>query len=418
MCNGIRKKIKTEENGSILVLSLIVVLLLSLLGLSALSKSAGALKTSQFMKECKIAFYDAEAGEQYALLKINEQLSNGTIALGDTVINFSLGNTPSGFNFTLPTQMTMVDVGGVDYIFSVKGEGPQNSSKTIEVLVRPKTLVDYGGFGDDWFDIRNSGGAYSWDSDDGPLPPHSSFPAASTGDADVASNGEVILKNSASVDGDVVLGQDSSGTDATSEINAGSSLSGDVVDIDRIDPDPLGIIGGDLEVIFNSVIASNDNASSTAISGTTLVAPKNVPVTLTAGNYYITGTDFKNASELIIDTSLGEVNIYLDGPFETKESSTITVIDALGNPGVPSDFSIYSRSTDDIIFKHNSDFIGTIYAPYAEVDMRNSSDVFGLIWADTALIHNSGLYVYDSALKDKWLSKTVNAFAWREIKGQ
>ncbi len=415
------KKIKLiasseREKGSILILSLIVVLLLSILGFSALSKSASALRTTRYMYDSKLAFYDAEAGEQYSLMKINEQLGNGTIALGDDIIALSLGETPFGFNFIMPTQMTRVEVGGVDYVFSVTGKGPKNSSKRIEVLVKPKTLINYGGFGDDWFDIRNSGGAYSWDSADGPLPPSSSFPTSSTGDADIASNGEVTLKNSAYVDGDVVLGEDETGTDATSSINAGSTMTGEEVDIDRIDPDPLGIIGGDLEVIFDSVITANDNSTSTAISGTTLVAPSGTPVTLTAGDYYITSTDFKNGSELIIDTSLGEVNIYLDGTFETKNSTSITVIDAFGNPGLPEDFTIYSKSTDDIIFKHATDFIGTIYAPYAAVDLTNSSDVYGLIWADTALIHNSGAYFYDSALKDKWLSKTVNVFAWREVK--
>ena len=76
---------------------------------------------------------------------------------------------------------------------------------------------------------------------------------------------------------------------------------------------------------------------------------------------------------------------------------------------------MFSNSTDGIDFKHNSTFKGTVHDPYADVVVKNSADVYGMIWANGLDIKNTGELYFDTALKDKWLSDTVEIVSWREV---
>ena len=120
---------------------------------------------------------------------------------------------------------------------------------------------------------------------------------------------------------------------------------------------------------------------------------------------------------LTIDSSAGPVNIFLEGGLDTHNSATINVIDSSGNPGKPTDFTIFSNSTDKIDFKHNSEFRGLVYAPFADVDMKNNSAVYGAIWANTIDIKNSGTLYYDIALKNKYANITndLSLLYWKEV---
>jgi hypothetical protein len=90
------------------------------------------------------------------------------------------------------------------------------------------------------------------------------------------------------------------------------------------------------------------------------------------------------------------------------------------NPtGQPSGFSIYSNSNQPIIFKHEGTIKGTIYAPFARVEMKNSGPSYGLIWAKTVdMIVDFGgdKFYYDTALRDKFLSNDVAIVSWRDIR--
>ncbi len=119
--------------------------------------------------------------------------------------------------------------------------------------------------------------------------------------------------------------------------------------------------------------------------------------------------ELKAGSTLNIDSSGGDVNIYLTGGLDAKNGSSINVT------GDPTDFSLFSNSTDGIDFKHGSTFKGTVYAPYASVVVKNSADVYGMIWANEVDIKNTGELYFDTALKDKWLNDTVSIVSWREV---
>lgn len=58
-----------------------------------------------------------------------------------------------------------------------------------------------------------------------------------------------------------------------------------------------------------------------------------------------------------------------------------------------------------------------VYAPNAHVEMKNSAGVYGLIWGNTATIHNGGEFYFDEAIKDKYLSPnnyTIDTLSWKD----
>ena len=58
-----------------------------------------------------------------------------------------------------------------------------------------------------------------------------------------------------------------------------------------------------------------------------------------------------------------------------------------------------------------------VYAPNAHVDLKNTAGVYGLIWGNTATIHNSGEFYFDEAIKDKWLNPnnhTIDVLSWKD----
>jgi Tfp pilus assembly protein PilX len=406
-----KTKIIKNEKGIVLITALLFLMVLTVLGTTAIVISSTDIQIGGNYKLSKQAFYDAEAGIQYAIKNIENGLAAETLSLtGSSVaVNYT---APSGFSFDPVTTLTQVESTS-NYRFQATGHAANNTSSTIEVVIKRDTLLNYGIFGDDEIDMKNSGAAYSYDSRVTPNP----TPADSTGEADIGSNKLVTGHNGTIIDGDVALGDDGLGTEGvyTPMGSPGPTVTGTAgVDVDRVTPDPLGAIGGDLATTFSTVSSgSNDNVWG-GIAGNTISLNNGETKTLLGkaggADYYVTSIDLKNGSTLNIDATAGPVNIYLTGSLNTHNSATINL------NGLPPDFTIYSNSTAKIDFKHGSAFKGTVYAPYADIDMKNSSEVYGILWAKTVDIKNSGQFFFDTALKDKFASDDISIVSWREVR--
>ena len=391
-----------NEKGLVLVTSLLFMAIVSILGTSAYFSSSNELKISSNYRSAKQAFYDADAGVNYTLASVEAGLADSSLALsGDTVtVAFA---APSGFSFNTVTTLTKV-TGTNNYRFQVTGNGGSGNT-TLEVVFVQDPALKYGVFGDEEVDMKSGGHTYSYDSDDTSNP----TPSDTTHEGDVGSNEKVIVHNGTDIDGNIGLGEQADGTDGQLAASGTPIINGSTQDVSRVDPDPLGAVGGSLANDFTTYAASNDNAAA-GIAGNTISLGNGDTLTLTAGNYYLTDITLNNGANLIIDPSSGPVNIYLTGGLEAKNGSDINI------SGVPTDFTIFSNSTDNIIFKHSSSFRGTVYAPYAGIEMKNSADAFGILWGKTVDIKNSGEFYFDTALKDKWLSNTVSVVSWKDTR--
>jgi len=97
----------------------------------------------------------------------------------------------------------------------------------------------------------------------------------------------------------------------------------------------------------------------------------------------------------------------LDG----ANGAEITVIN-----GGPTDFALFSNSTEKIDIKNSGDFIGMIYAPYADVVFHNSATIYGAIWGKTVDFKATAELYYDTALKDKYQSNDLTLSSWKEVR--
>jgi hypothetical protein len=130
-------------------------------------------------------------------------------------------------------------------------------------------------------------------------------------------------------------------------------------------------------------------------------------------NFYVTSIELKNSATLTVDTSVGEVRIFLTGGLDAKNGSSIILTP---NPQDATKFSIFSNSTTKIDFKHSSTFAGLVYAPYAPIDVKNSASFYGAIWGSQVDIKNSGTLYFDSALKDKYVTNDLTLTTWKDVR--
>ncbi len=416
-----------NERGMVLVVSILLLAALTILGTTTVMQTSTDLKISTNYKTSRQAFYDADAGVQYVLKKLAIDLDDSdsnTVDLTADPISLSY-STPSGFSFTLPTVLT--SLGSDQYSFLVTGQGSNNSEAVIEVTfaVEQKSAFDYGLFTNGLLDLKSDAHIYSYDSRDTPNPDPTTFPGASTGEADIGSNTEISTKMATYIDGDLALGADTSGTDAVWTDTGTPTVTGTAgTTVGHVDPDPLGANDPNSELYdkFIDIVTTNDNGTagdSSPLEGATAINLGNGgTLTLTAGDYYLTSIVLKNGSTLEIDATAGPVNIYLDGIVDAEDGELEAKNgSAINNLSQPTDFAIFSNSTQDITFKHSSDFKGMVYAPNAHVELKNTAGVYGLIWGNTATIHNSGEFYFDEAIKDKYKSPnnyTITILSWKD----
>ena len=402
-----------NQHGAVLVIVLMFTAILAVLGTGAYLTSSNELKISNNYKIRKQAFYEAEAGLQYAIGRIEDALAHGTLCFSGNTVSVNCAS-PAGFSFDTITALARVGTTRC-YKFQVTGHSG-NASSTVEAVIARDTFFQWGVFGNNSVAIENGASVYSYNSRTTPNP----TPIDSTGEGDVGSNGQVSLSNYTYVDGDVALGDDGAGAKGIYDPHGspGPTIIGqEGMDVDRVNPEPLGAVGGALATDFatygNSI--NNDNAgASPAIVGNSIDLSNGQTITLAGkaggANFYLTGLTLASGATLNIDTSLGPVNIYLTGALDAKYGS------AINTTGQPTDVAIYSNATDDITFEHGGDLKGAIYAPCAKVELKNSGDVYGMIWAKDALIHNPGVLYFDTALKDQFTSNEVCLVSWREVR--
>lgn len=450
-----------NERGVALVISLMFLAILGMLGTTAYVMTSTDLKIGSNYQAGAEAFFDADAGIHYGAAMIEAGAIAGSFtlptAIGDPTDPNDANSTslasltaPTGFNFSYQNPgLTMV--ADMQYQFTCIGASTDNSTATITVTLSRQSAINFGAFGDKKLDLGNTAAVYSYSHTSNPSP----TPGTSTGEGDVGSNESVILRNNSIVDGDVALGEDTGGTDAALTDLGGVVSGTNGEDIDRVPPDPLGVVGGEYAAKFTTYSSTNDNATHAVVApgdsitttGTSLtVGPgetltlKGQPKVSGGSNFYWHDVTIKS-DFLYIDTTNGPVNIYITGAFEAKTTAdVINTTDSTcstngGTPatstcacccapntctrGAPGDFAIFANSTtstDKISIGNSVEYSGLIYAPYITVRLDNSADIYGAIVGKEVEIVNSVSIYYDTDLKDEYASNNLELTSWREVR--
>lgn len=430
-----------NEHGAALIISLMFVAVLAMLGATAMVLTSTDMQIGTNYRASTKAFFDADAGVNYAIGKMEAGLSNSSFSLPSTVGGTSTlsYSVPTGFSFTIST---ITKVAEDAYRFTASGSGPSNSTTSMNVTFTRKSAINFAAFGDSKLDTKNGGSTLSYDSSSSDPtandPTDGSF--QTTHEADVGSNDWLVSHDGANIDGDGVFGEQDDGSPTTDGLNSKTNFYGTApTNAGRIDPDPLGVATTGSAYNPDTYSITNDNEDDDLVepdgaldsdtislgSGETLTLIGKSTIGKPRGSkFYVTSVTLNNGSTLIINVANGPVNLFLSGGFDAKNGSNILVEKDYTDPAaideIPSydstGFSIFSNSSTKIDLKHDTAFTGLIYAPLAPVDVKNDGDVYGAIRGDNVDIKNGGNVYFDTAIKDEHMSNDLSVIALENVR--
>jgi len=166
-----------NERGAALVISLMFLAILAMLGSTAVVLTTTDMQIGANYKTHAQAFYDADAGVNYAIAKIEAGLEDGSFSLPPTIgSTSSLAFTaPTGFGFSYnPAVITMV--ADNRFSFTTLGSGANSSTTTLITTCKRQPAIMFGAFGDKKLDLGNTAAVYSYSHSTTPSPPPCGFP--------------------------------------------------------------------------------------------------------------------------------------------------------------------------------------------------------------------------------------------------
>jgi len=317
-----------------------------------------------------------------ALFEMNEKLKvkpwNGSSL--PEAINESLLYCDATFSYTV----TGNPISG--YTVESTGICGQAERKVIGTL-EPQGPFEFAIFGDRGLELKNSAVVdwYNYGSDDNNL---------KVGTNSIAS-GAVILRNSAAVNGDVVVGV--SGNPSVVINNYGATITGETRAMTERNELPPISVPEWLQSLPSSGILTKGITiyNSAKYSGINLKTEETLVIDGDVTLYIVGGIILNKSAELRIENDASLI-LYLGGDFEGKNSTNIN-----NQTQNPKKLQIYCLdSCENMRFKNSSDFYGAIYAPNADVIMDNSASLYGAVIAKSFEQRNSGNLNYDASLRD------------------
>ncbi|MCP4686307.1 MAG: hypothetical protein GY867_12790 [bacterium] len=379
-----------NQNGNALLITISLILMLTLAGIMAVNTSVTDIDLSFHKIHSEKAFYIAEAGAKRALAELkNDQTWNS--GFYRVVLN------GGAYSVQLEDSSSNSLLGDTIVISSTAFE--REGKATVELMVIPEKARPFrhAMFGDDLVDIRNSMNTDSYNSDSGTY--------AGTKDTlggDVGSNGNIIVKNGASVGGDV-------GTSTTggASVNGGATVYGDIYDDGEVQELPE-IPQSEYDWAEANNDALTNISGSYSYNSSTNAFTSSGTVTLTEGTYFFSSITLKNSADLLIPAG-DQVTIYITGDIELKHASEVNA------GGDPAGLVIFSQG--DFVLKNSGEISAAFYSPEGSADLRNSGEYFGSITAKDIVAHNSAKFHYDRSLGEYSAGETgdMEIVAWKEL---
>ena len=396
------KLLQSKKRGSAIPLAVVAVLILLAMGTGLLSLGLHSRINSIRTASDIAARSAADAGLIKALFEMNEKLkvepwNDSSLPLGT---NISLPNCDAVFSYTV--------TGDLSSGYTVESTGISGQAqRTVSCTLQLQGPFEAAIFTENGMELNNSAVVdwYNNTEDDKIM---------QIGTNNTAS-GSVVLRNSATVYGDVVVGM---GGDPGVVINDyGATVTGDTRALtERYVMQPVTVPEW-LESLPSSGAIPNDTNDTTITTSarySSIDLGNSETVTISGDiTLYITGDIILgNSAELGIENDASLI-LYLAGDFEGKNSSTVN-----NETQDTQKLKIYGLdSCETIQFKNSSDFYGAIYAPNADVIMNNSANIYGSVVSKSFDQRNSGTFNYDVTLRDVSINDEAVYFAitnWHE----
>ncbi len=369
-------RLRSNERGMVLVLTLLAMVILVILGSVLVVTSLTEHQISSNDVAAVQALYVAEGGIQTVLNDLNK---GGTGSIPSPV---TVG--PGQFTFSIvdfgpPTGQKRIEVTGY-----IPTQASPRAERRISVLVYPKSPFLWGAFGDNQLEMSNGGLTDSYDSDVG------TYRATYNGVANVGSNGDV--RSNGNVDlsgfGTHVHGDATAGTTVTDpwRVTGTATNSAPAVTLASVGC-PAGGYTPDASV------PSGTNINYDASRGDLTIAWR-ANVTLSSpGTYYFHNVVLFGDSTLTLSDS-GHVDIYISGQLNCGGGTLV-------NPsGAPTNLTIWGCGTDTQgwTLSGTSQSAFAVYAPNHIVTISGGGALYGSI-VGYEVKNTGGAFIhYDEAL--------------------
>ena len=383
-----------KRSGSALVLIVLVVLISMAIGTGLLTMGTNAQVTSMRRVQDMQARSAADAGMELVVQEINNAVINAawSEAVLPTVNNAQIGSTDSYYS----VKTAYLGTDGY-YIYS---NGTNNSrSRTVIANLRLKGLFEEAVLCRNNITLKSGTTIDAVDSDIS-MDPADCDEKVVIGTNSVDSD-MITLNNGVTVDGDVVVGVggdvDSVIKDLGATVDTKYAMSSDV-EFPPVSPPSLPGLGTSIAVKTGekTVGSGGDYPGVGRVAGIRL---RNGTTLRVVGDctLYVTGdVDMGQSSEITLEPG-ASLTIYLDGDWISDNNSSIN-----NTPGKPTNFKLYGTGPlgQEIDLKAKSDFLGSIYAPNADLTIFSGGDLFGSFTANNFELKNPARFYYDAALKE------------------
>lgn len=376
-----KRKLKLKKRGSAITFAMLAIVLLMSMGVGLLnlglhSRMNSIRTTSDIAARCA-----ADAGLTKALYEMNNKLKvdpwNGSSLPQET--NASLPHFNATYSYTVTNSSG-------DYAVQSTGISGQ-SQRTVSCTLQLRGPFEAAIFTENGIQLKNSAIVdwYNFTADDRIM---------QIGTNSIAP-GSIDLKNSATVNGDVVVGVNGDPSIVISDF--GATITGETRALTERYVMPPITVPEWLELLPSSGIIDNDATinSSGKYSGINLGNSETITINGEITLYLTGDIILGNSAELGIENDSSLI-LYLDGNFEGKNSSAINNL-----TNNAQNLKIYGLDNcTTMIFKNSCDIYGAIYAPNADVIMNNSANIYGSVVSRSFEQQNSGSFHYDVLLRD------------------
>jgi len=382
------RPLQSEKPGfamAIVLLTIVILLAMGtgLLGLGLHSRIFAIRNASEIAAQCA-----ADAGLAKAVFEMNEKLK--VKPWDDSILpeatDESLPNCGATFSYTV--------TGDIDNGYIVESIGSYGrAEKRVSCTLPLQGPFEYAIFTVGGVELKNSATVdwYNYGDDEENL---------KVGTNSIGS-GDISLKNSAIIKGDVVVGVGGE-PDVVIDLGSSATITGETFTLTaRYELTPVTV--PEWLQLLPSGGTIND---STTITGSgkydsiDLANAKTITIDGAVTLYIIGDITLNNSSQLkIVDADTNpdaSLTLYLGGDYEGKNSSNVNNLTK-----DPRKLKIYGlESCSSMDFKNSVDFYGTIYATDADVIFYNSAEAFGAIIAKSFEQKNASTFYYDASLRE------------------
>jgi hypothetical protein len=393
-----------ERSGSMLVLSLI--LLLALGGMTAALSVLNLRmhKEHEHAREDLRAFCTAEGGlnEAYAVL-----LESGIDDVRALEYPRETGASSYQAAFIDGRDDTAIDLDHVR-LRCVGAAGREPAGVQLMVWHVPTGPYQFAAFGARGVLLNSNVMVDSYDPDDGPYPDDVEF----VNDfGNVGSFETVAIDANVSIHGDALVGPDGAFDDDAPGVRVSGEMEAREISVEMAAVAvPSFPSKGVLPIMTSYTIPpGNHHYRAVAVNAGKLKIVG--PATLVVDDFLM-----RSNTQLVIDATLGAVKIFATGDFELRSNSTVTT-----NTARARDVEVVITSSNltggaTIALKSNSEFMGTIYAPDARLELSSNFTVFGAVKADfVELASNSAIHFDEDLLYDPAAADVFERVSWRRL---